>query len=135
MKLKILVMAFLFASSSLFAKESNPQQSDFQKPIGEWVEIKSKGHTGDQKLLKIIDNGKNTVYLYWMSPGSETEIQTHDQYEEVIITQGTLYWLTQNKTILKKLAVGSYVDRKPKVAHGPFKAGPNGCLMYVRFHA
>ena len=136
MKLKILfcLLLSLLLSSSLFAKGSD-LQNDFLKPMGEWVTIKSKDHRGQQKLLKIKEDNDNQIYLYWMAPYAKTAIQKHSSHEEVIIVQGSLYWLAKDKTVLKKLEVGAYVDRQPNIAHGPFEAGPEGCLMYVRFHA
>lgn len=135
MKLRMIFLFYVLLSSfSLFAKEPTGQ-SDFLKPIGEWITIKSRDHSGEQKLLKITESGNNQIYLYWMAPNAQTEIQKHNQHEEVIITQGTLYWLTKDKTVLKKLDVGAYVNRKPNTAHGPFKAGAAGCLMYVRFYS
>jgi len=135
MKTKILILTSLFASSSLFAVLSGAPQNDFTMPNTGWKEIRSKDHTGEQRLLTIKDTFKDQIYLYWMGPGAESTIQEHPKYEEVIIAQGSLYWLNKDKSILKELEVGSYVDRKPHINHGPFRAGPNGCLMYVRFHS
>lgn len=132
MKTKILGMCCLLLSSLSIANETI--KNDFQSSAGKWFSIQSKDHKGEQRLLKINENSENQIYLYHMAPGAETAVQTHKQFEEVIIAEGSLYWLKPDKSILKKLEVGAYVDRKPNVPHGPFKAGPNGCLMYVRFH-
>lgn len=131
MKIKLL----MFASSLLVSTPSIALQNDFIMPNAGWKKIQSKDHSGEQRLLTVKDDLKNQIYLYWMGPGAESAIQEHPKYEEVIIVQGSLYWLNKDKSILKKLKVGSYVDRKPHIKHGPFKAGSDGCLMYVRFHS
>ena len=69
-----------------------------------------------------------------MGPGSKSKIQAHDQSEEVVIAMGSLNWLNEDNSVQKILKVGDYVDRKPTVKHGPFQAGPDGCMMFVRFH-
>ena len=55
-------------------------------------------------------------------------------WEEVAIISGTLEWLDANGKSQQILSTGAYVNRPPHVKHGPFKAGNNGCLMYVKMH-
>ena len=101
-----------------------------------WHQIKTKDHKGVQELLTVRSDNKEQTYLYWMSPHSETKIQVHQKMEDVIIVQGSLYWLNENNSIQKKLVVGDAVDRKPNVKHMSFlELVPEGCLMYVRFHS
>jgi len=107
---------------------------DFLLSKQDWVAIKDKDHTGEQKILTVKKRPQEKILLYWMSPGSKSKIQAHDQYEEVVISQGSLNWLNEDGTVQKTLTVGDYVDRKPNVKHGPFQAGPDGCMMFVRFH-
>jgi hypothetical protein len=136
--MKYLVKLFILmqlSASFIFPTVSFGLPSDFLSPLEGWVAIQSKDHTGEQKLLALNNqNDKEKIYLYWMGPFAETQIQDHQTSEEVAIVQGSLYWLNEDKSIQKILNVGDYVNRKPGVKHGPFRSGPSGCLMYVKFH-
>lgn len=131
---KLLLTLMVYSNLLLLPNTSFALPNDFTSPKQGWSEIKSAGHTGEQKLLAINNNNKNEkIYLYWMAPGSTSDIQKHSTSEEVVIVQGSLAWLNEDKTIQKVLTVGDYVDRKPGINHGPFKSGKDGCLMYVKF--
>lgn len=132
---KLFIAFFLYAIFLLFPITSSAISSDFLSPKQGWSEIKSDGHTGEQKLLAINNGNKNDkIYLYWMAPGATSIIQKHSTSEEVVIVQGSLAWLNEDKSIQRILKVGDYIDRKPGINHGPFKSGKDGCLMYVKFH-
>jgi len=131
---KLLLVLSVYANLLLFPHITFALPCDFSSPAHDWKEIKSDGLTGKQKLLVMNDVGSEKIYLYWMAPGATTAIQKHSTSEEVVIVKGSLYWLNEDKSIQRKLIVGDYIDRKPGINHGPFKAGKDGCLMYVRFH-
>lgn len=133
-RIKLYLVALLCIITLIQSGTSVALTSDFSPSKNKWVFIKDKDHTGEQKILTIKKNPQEKILLYWMSPGSKSKIQFHDQYEEVVITQGSLNWLDEDNSVQKILKVGDYVDRKPNVKHGPFRAGPDGCMMFVRFH-
>lgn len=133
-RVKLYSATLLCINTLILSGASVALTSDFPPSNQAWVFIKDKDHTGEQKILTIKKDQKEKILLYWMSPGSTSKIQSHDQYEEVVIAQGSLNWLNEDNGVQKILRVGDYVDRKPNVKHGPFQAGPDGCMMFVRFH-
>ena len=125
----LLSLCLLFLSGTSIAVSS-----DFLISNQSWVYIKDKDHVGEQKTLTIKNDSHEKILLYWMGPGSKSKIQAHDRSEEVVIAMGSLNWLNEDNSVQKTLIVGDYVDRNPNVKHGPFQAGPDGCMMFVRFH-
>lgn len=134
MKIKRDITLIILLTLILYPIYSLALKSDFVMPNKKWNLIKDADHSGLQKLLLIKSSSKEKVYLYWMNPGSETKIQSHPQSEDVVIVQGSLFWLNEDKSTQKKLTIGDYVERNGNLKHGPFKAGPDGCLMYVRLY-
>lgn len=118
MRVKIQKMLPITILLLLLSTSSIALQSDFISPSTNWYQIKTKDRQGMQKLLTIRSNNKEQTYLYWMSPNSETNIQSHSKMEDVIVVQGSLYWLNENRSIQKKLMVGDAVDRKSNVKGG-----------------
>ena len=131
-KLCLLLLAFL--NSFFLSETAVALSSDFLISNQSWVFIKDKDHVGEQKILTIKNYPHAKILLYWMGPGSKSKIQAHDQHEEVVIAMGSLNWLNEDNSVQKILKVGDYVDRKPNIKHGPFQAGPDGCMMFVRFY-
>jgi hypothetical protein len=59
-----------------------------------------------------------------------SETLTHDYWEEVWILEGSLTDLRLNQTF----TAGMYACRPPGMPHGPWTAGPEGCLTFeVRY--
>ena len=76
------------------------------------------------------DNLEKSVLQYY-SPGASTMTQTsitHPYIEEIIFLEGGLEDMTSRKMFGK----GAYAYRKPGMRHGPYKAGREGCLQFVR---
>ena len=77
-----------------------------------------------------VDNTEKSV-LQFYSPGASSMTQysiTHPYIEEVIFLEGALEDTTTRKTWGK----GAYAYRNPGTRHGPYKAGREGCLQFVR---
>lgn len=109
-------------------------KSDFKLPSNGWSTLTAKDLRGKHEIFDI-ENGKEHLFLYRVSPGAEIGIKEHDNWEEVVIIDGTLEWLDSSGRTQQILGTGAYVDRPPHIKHGPFKSGDKGCLMYVRMHS
>lgn len=113
---------------------SNGLKSDFTPPLdNNWSIIKAKDLYGKHEIMDI-KNDSEHIFFYRISPGGEIGIKEHDNWEEVAIISGTLEWLDVNGKTEQVLRMGAYVNRPPHVKHGPFRAGSDGCLMYVKMH-
>lgn len=109
-------------------------KSDFIIPSHDWSILNSKDLRGKHEIFDI-KNEKEHVFLYRVSPGAEIGIKEHDNWEEVVIINGTLEWLDSSGHTQQILGTGAHVNRPPHIKHGPFKAGDKGCLMYVRMYS
>ena len=109
-------------------------KSDFILPSHGWSVLTAKDLQGKHEIFDI-KNKKEHIFLYRVSPGAKIGIKAHDDWEEVVIINGSLEWLDANGHTQQVLGTGAYVNRPPHVPHGPFKAGNQGCLMYVRMHS
>ncbi|HXW52499.1 MAG TPA: hypothetical protein VEL47_00210 [Myxococcota bacterium] len=128
---------------STFTTECNASYlSDFIAP-GSWTRLEKPSLIGLHEVLTIANNldeqsmSGEKILLYRLSPHAIiSEVARHDTWEEVVITEGQLAWLNQDETqsVQTVLEVGSYVNRAPYVPHGPFRAGPDGCQMFVRYY-
>lgn len=82
------------------------------------------------------DNGTpdtdNKSVLQWYEPGTEsvdmTRIITHTYYEEVCFIQGEL----ADVTLGQAWGPGAYAFREPGMKHGPYRAGEEGVLQFVK---
>jgi hypothetical protein len=69
--------------------------------------------------------------LQWWEPNVTSvkdEVITHVYIEEVCFIEGGLMDLTLGEG----WGMGSYAYRLPGMKHGPYKAAPQGCLMFVK---
>lgn len=116
--------------------------SDFTIP-GQWEALEKPSLIGLHEVLitaNSLDEENKTgekVLLYRLGPHAIiNEVGMHDSWEQVVITHGQLAWLNQDdeQSIETVLEVGSYVNRAPHIPHGPFRAGPDGCQMFVRYY-
>lgn len=76
------------------------------------------------------NNAEKSVLQYFCPNASsmtKTSI-THPFIEEVIFLEGVL----EDTTTKKMWGKGAYAYRKPGMRHGPYKAGREGCLQFVR---
>ncbi|HHT9168441.1 TPA: hypothetical protein ACT7HB_002076 [Legionella pneumophila] len=108
--------------------------SDFTLPSHGWSILSSKDLRGKHEIFDI-KNEKEHLFLYRVGPRAEIGIKEHDDWEEVVIINGTLEWLNPNGQTQQILGIGAYVNRSPHTKHGPFRAGNKGCLMYVRMYS
>lgn len=140
--MKLFTSLFIVVLASAFCEERFLYPCDFIQST-EWETIQGEGMTGSHTIL-ILENTLDTqqetgekTFLYQLSPGAEiNSIAIHDTWEQVIIVSGQLVWLSQGEAGFGHFTLekGAYVDRPPNVEHGPFRAGPEGCLMVVRYH-
>jgi hypothetical protein len=124
-----------WSTNSAITNPSGPVnlKSDFKMHSSNWMTLSAKDIRGKHEIFDI-KNGKEHIFLYRVSPRAEMGIKEHDTWEEVIIINGTLEWLDATGHTQQTLSTGAYVDRPPQIKHGPFRAGNEGCLMYVRMH-
>jgi len=139
-KLSLILATFLLFFT--LASECSAYPSDFIAP-GHWQTLEKPSLIGSHEILIIANNlneeamSGEKILLYRLgSHAVINEAATHASFEEVLITAGELAWLNQDadQSIQTILEVGSYVDRAPNIPHGPFRAGPDGCQMFVRYH-
>ena len=58
-------------------------------------------------------------------------IRVHDFYEEVFVAAGTLLVATpEDSAHFEAFAAPAFACRPPHAKHGPFKAGPKGCVLF-----
>lgn len=126
------ILIILSFSINGFAVDKK-MKSDFILPPNSWSTITAPDLRGKHEIFNI-KNDKEHIFLYRISPSSEIGIKEHDTWEEVAIISGTLKWLDINGKSEQILGTGAYVNRAPHIKHGPFKAGKQGCVMYVKIH-
>jgi hypothetical protein len=69
--------------------------------------------------------------LQWWEPNAvsaQTEPITHTYTEEVCTLRGEL----EDVTLGKAWGIGAYAYRYPGMKHGPYRAGDEGCLQFVK---
>ena len=81
-------------------------------------------------LDKEAKRGSITRLLKW-APGTALDrIVSHDCYQEVLVLAGTLLAASpDDQTGFKPFPALSFATRPPGVEHGPYKAGPDGCVL------
>ncbi len=69
--------------------------------------------------------------LVKFAPGTRLDrVILRDCYQEVVILRGTLLAATPDEpTNFKPFPAPSFATRPPNVAHGPYMAGPDGCVL------
>ena len=67
----------------------------------------------------------------WAPHAAIDAIRVHDFYEEVFVAAGTLLVATpEDCARFEAFAAPAFACRPPYAKHGPFKAGPEGCLLF-----
>jgi hypothetical protein len=66
------------------------------------------------------------------SPGAAIDsVIVHEFYEEVLVVSGELLVGAQDdRTRLESFPAPSFACRPPRAPHGPFRAGPQGCVLF-----
>jgi hypothetical protein len=65
------------------------------------------------------------------APNAEIDaVRVHEFYEEVLVVEGTLLVASQEPPHrFEAFRAPAFACRPPHAKHGPFKAGPEGCLL------
>ena len=108
----------------------------------EWEYVDSPGYDPKIQIMVISDTlddkkrrGSKILFMRMPPNSLITSISKHDTFEEVLIIKGGLYWLNDDYSVQSEIKTGGYVDRKPNILHGPFRANEaDGCLMFVRHY-
>ena len=67
----------------------------------------------------------------WEPNAVLNEVKVHPYHEEVFIAAGSLLVASEeNPTEFETFPAFSFACRPPGAKHGPFKAGPEGCVMF-----
>ncbi len=74
--------------------------------------------------------GSITRLIKW-APGTALDrVVEHDCYHEVLVLTGTLLAATpEQPTDFKSFPALSFATRPPGAAHGPYRAGSDGCVL------
>ena len=69
--------------------------------------------------------------LVKFAPGTALDrVITRDCYQEVVVLRGTLMAATPDEQgTFRSFSAPSFATRPPGVAHGPYRAGPDGCVL------
>eukprot|EP01083_Nonionella_stella_P034236 93736_1 len=86
----------------------------------------------------LTETGGSHSLLMRLNSGYILPAQKHNECEEVLILKGELHWLNvdtngDEESVQETLTPGDYCNRSKNVIHGPFRAGEEGCLMFVRY--
>jgi len=90
----------------------------------------------DAKVLagsmdETIRKGHLNRIVRWAPHAEIAEIREHDFYEEVFVASGVLLVASQDEPArLDAFVDPAFACRPPHAKHGPFKAGPQGCLLF-----
>ena len=78
-----------------------------------------------------IGKGHLNRIVRWAPHAEIAAVREHDFYEEVFVARGTLLVAPQGEpSRFEAFAAPAFACRPPHAKHGPFKAGPEGCLLF-----
>ncbi len=67
----------------------------------------------------------------WAPHAEIDAVREHDFYEEVFVAEGSLFVASQaDPTRYEEFRAPAFACRPPHAKHGPFRAGPQGCLLF-----
>ncbi len=82
-------------------------------------------------LDEVAKRGGISRLVRWAPGAHLDEVKVHDFYEEVLVAAGTFLVADPgDRTRFVAFPSPSFATRPPGVPHGPFKAGPEGCLLF-----
>jgi hypothetical protein len=86
-------------------------------------------------LAGAIDETAGTGHLNrgvrWSPHAEIAVVREHDFYEEVFVTEGSLFVASQaDPSRFEEFRAPAFACRPPRAKHGPFKAGLSGCLLF-----
>jgi hypothetical protein len=67
----------------------------------------------------------------WAPGAAINSVIVHEFYEEVLVVSGELLVATQgDRARFESFPAPSFACRPPGAPHGPFRAGPQGCVLF-----
>lgn len=86
-------------------------------------------------LAGSIDEARGTGHLNrlvrWAPHARIDAVRVHDFYEEVLVVRGSLIVASQDPPHREETFPAlSFACRPPGAKHGPFRAGPEGCVLF-----
>jgi hypothetical protein len=115
------------------AKTGKPHLEFFRVEEGGWIEIapglKQKTLAGG--LNEANKRGFLNRLVRWAPGALLDEVKVHDFYEEVLVVSGEfLVGADDDRTRFESFPAPSFACRPPGAPHGPFRAGPEGCVLF-----
>ena len=114
-------------------KTGKPHREFFRVGEDGWTEI-APGI--EQKLLaggldEINKRGFLNRLVRWAPGATIDAVIVHEFYEEVLVVSGEL-WVgaEDDRTRFENFPAPSFACRPPGAPHGPFRAGPQGCVLF-----
>jgi hypothetical protein len=110
-----------------------PHLEFFRVDEGGWIEI---APGVKQKILAGgLDEANKRGFLNrlvrWAPDALLDEVKVHDFYEEVLVVSGEfLVGAEGDRTQFESFPAPSFACRPPGAPHGPFRAGPEGCVLF-----
>jgi hypothetical protein len=117
----------------LDAKTGKPHLEFFRVGEDGWSEIAPGVR---QKILAGgLDEGNGRGFLNrlvrWHPGATIDNVIVHEFYEEVLVVSGELLVAKQgDRTRFESFPAPSFACRPPGAPHGPFRAGPEGCVLF-----
>ena len=117
----------------LDAKTGKPHLEFFQVGEDDWLEI-APGVS--QKILAGgLDEANKRGFLNrlvrWAPAAAINAVIVHEFYEEVLVVSGELLvGAEDDRTRFQSFPAPSFACRPPGAPHGPFRAGPQGCVLF-----
>jgi ChrR-like protein with cupin domain len=121
------------AGMSTDAKTGKPHLEFFRVGEDGWTEIAPGVR---QKILAGgLDETNKRGFLNRLvrwAPGAAIDaVIVHEFYEEVLVVSGELLVGAQeDRTRFESFPAPSFACRPPGAPHGPFRAGPQGCVLF-----
>ena len=95
--------------------------------IAPGIEAKLLAGSMDESARK----GHLNRLVRWAPHAEIAAVREHDFYEEVFVAQGVLLVASQDEpSRFDAFTAPAFACRPPYAKHGPFKAGPEGCLLF-----
>jgi hypothetical protein len=115
------------------AKTGKPHLEFFQVGEDGWIEI-APG-VRHKILAGRLDEANKRGFLNRLvrwAPGATIDaVIVHEFYEEVLVVSGELLVGAENdRRRFESFPAPSFACRPPGAPHGPFRAGPEGCVLF-----
>jgi hypothetical protein len=105
----------------------NIDMSSGWESIAPGIEAKLLAGSMDEGARK----GHLNRLVRWAPHAEIAAVRDHDFYEEVFVAKGVLLVASQDEpSRFDAFIAPAFACRPPHAKHGPFKAGPEGCLLF-----